>query len=125
MSKSDFFSADRSLEIHVELDRLHEVSLGQVELQRELLQTLIEVIQVNLDTIQYALETRDCVTLARCAHQIKGASANVGVPSVQAIAAELECRAIAQNLSDTADLLAALKNQELGLYVFIANHLSE
>lgn len=116
--------SDRTEEIFVELDRLQEVTLGQVDLQRELLEALIEVIQMNREAIQNALQRSDCLTISRCAHQIKGAAANVGVPSIQAIATELERQAEAQNLLEAAPLLAALENQQSRVQAFISNQLS-
>lgn len=117
------FSTDRSEEVLVELDRLQEVALGQVELQRELLEALIEVVRVNIEAIQKALPASDCLTVSKCSHQIKGAAANVGVPPIRAIAAELERQAKAENLLGAAELLAALENQRSRVQAFVSSQL--
>ncbi|MBE9128260.1 MULTISPECIES: Hpt domain-containing protein [unclassified Coleofasciculus] len=123
MSQPDFYT-DYSEEVLVELDRLQEVALGQVELQRELLETLIEVVRVNIEAIQNALPASDYLTVSKCSHQIKGAAANVGVPSIRGLAAELERQAKAQNLLGAAELLAALENQRSRVQAFISSQLS-
>ncbi|MEQ8755259.1 MAG: Hpt domain-containing protein [Coleofasciculus sp. G1-WW12-02] len=111
--------------IEIDLDRLEEVSLGEVELKRELLVALLEVIHVNLEAIKQAEAANDYLTVARCAHQIKGAAANMGVSSLRAIATELERQAKAEKLSSATDLLVALKSQELGVQSYISNQLPE
>lgn len=106
--------------IKIDCDRLEEVSLGEVELKRELLAALLTVIQVNLEAIKQAEATNDYSTIARCAHQLKGAAANVGVSSLHAIALELESQAKSQNLSHAADLVVALENQRLGVKSYLS-----
>ncbi|WP_446337184.1 Hpt domain-containing protein [Coleofasciculus sp. G1-WW12-02] len=125
MSESDFLPINPTNSIEIDLDRLEEVSLGEVELKRELLVALLEVIHVNLEAIKQAEAANDYLTVARCAHQIKGAAANMGVSSLRAIATELERQAKAEKLSSATDLLVALKSQELGVQSYISNQLPE
>ena len=106
--------------IKIDFDRLEEVSLGEVELKRELLVALLNVINLNLETIKQARTTNDYSTIAKCAHQLKGAGANVGVSSLYAIAIELESQAKTQNLSDVADLVIALDSQRLGVKSYLS-----
>ncbi len=105
------------------LDRLQEITLGQVELQRELLDSFIEVMRVNLETIKHAMDVNDCLTVSRCAHQMKGAAANIGVPSIKAIATELEHQAQQQNLVGAAELLVVLENQRSQVQALILDQL--
>ncbi|MEQ9668067.1 Hpt domain-containing protein [Coleofasciculus sp. G2-EDA-02] len=125
MSESDFSPINPTNSIEIDLDRLEEVSLGEVELKRELLVALLQVIHVNLEAIQQAEAANDYLTVARCAHQIKGAAANVGVSSLRAIATELERQAKAEKFSSATDLLVALESQELGVQSYISNQLPE
>ncbi|MFP5273020.1 Hpt domain-containing protein [Coleofasciculus sp.] len=125
MSESDFSPINPTNSIEIDFDRLEEVSLGEVELKRELLVALLEVIHVNLEAIKQAEAANNYLTVARCAHQIKGAAANMGVSSLRAIATELERQAKAEKLSSATDLLVALKSQELGVQSYISNQLPE
>ncbi|MCP2731838.1 Hpt domain-containing protein [Limnofasciculus baicalensis] len=124
MLQSDFSLTDGYKEPMVDLDRLKEITLGQVELQRELITAFIEILRANLDAIQEALPSGDCLTVSRCAHQIKGAAANVGIPSIKEIAAELERQANEQNLVNATQLLVDLDDRRSQLQEFISNYLS-
>ncbi len=121
MSESNFSPINSTNDIEIDFDRLEEVSLGEVELKGELLAALLEVIRLNLEAIKQAEAVNDYSTVARCAHQLKGAAANVGVSSVQMIATELERQAKAENSSNAADLLIALENQRLGVQSYVSN----
>lgn len=120
----DFSAGDRSLEILIDLDRLQEVTFGQVELQRELLEALVEMMRVNLQAIECALAVHDYATISRSAHLLKGAAANIGVSTIQDIASQIEYQGLAKNLAEVPDLLSSLKKQQSGVQVFIANHLA-
>jgi HPt (histidine-containing phosphotransfer) domain-containing protein len=120
----DFSLTDGYKEPAVDLDRLKEITLGQVELQRELIAAFIEILKANVETIQEALSSDDCFTVSRCAHQIKGAAANVGFPLIKEIAAELESQAKEQNLVNASQLLVNLNDQRVQVQEFISNYLS-
>jgi HPt (histidine-containing phosphotransfer) domain-containing protein len=121
LSESNFSPINSTNDIEIDLDRLEEVSLGEVELKGELLAALLKVIRLNLETIKQAEAVNDYSTVAKCAHQLKGAAANVGVSSLQAIATELERQAKAENLSNAADLLIALESQRLGIKSYLSH----
>ncbi len=121
---SDLSLTDGSKKPVVDLDRLKEITLDQVELQRELIVALMEILRANVEAIQEALPSGDCLTVSRCAHQIKGAAANVGVPLIKEIAAELERQAKEQNLVNATQLLVALDNRRSQLQEFNSNYLS-
>ena len=124
MLHSDFSLTDGSKEPLVNLARLKEITLGEVELQRELIAAFIEILRANLEAIQDALPAGDCLTVSRCAHQIKGAAANVGAASIKEMAAELECQANKQNLVNATQLLVSLSDLRSQLQEFISNYLS-
>jgi len=123
LSESNFSPINSTNDIEIDFDRLEEVSLGEVELKGELLAALLEVIRLNLEAIKQAESVNDYSTVARCAHQLKGAAANMGISSLQAIATELERQAKAENLSNAADLLIALESQRLGVQSYVSNQL--
>jgi HPt (histidine-containing phosphotransfer) domain-containing protein len=120
LSESNFSPINSTNAIEIDFDRLEEVSLGEVELKGELLAALLEVIRVNLEAIKQAEAVNDYPTVARCAHQLKGAAANVGVSSLHAIATELERQAKAEYLSNAADLVVALESQRLGVKSYLS-----
>ncbi len=122
MLHSDFSLTDGNKEPVVDLERLKEITLGQVELQREIMAAFIEILRANVEAIQEAISSGDCLTISRCAHQIKGAAANVGVPSIKEMAAELERQAKEQNLVNATQLLVALDNRRSQVQVFISNY---
>jgi len=123
LSESNFSPINSTNDIEIDFDRLEEVSLGEVELKGELLAALLEVIRINLDAIKQAEAVNDYPTVAKCAHQLKGAAANVGVSSLQAIATELERQAKAEYFSNAADLFIALERQRLGVKSYLSHKL--
>lgn len=102
----------KSLQINgiVDLQRLNDIALGNITLQKEVLKAFIQDTQKNLATIRTAIFINDFVTVARKAHQIKGSSANVGVSCMQAIADQLESQAQTKDLRDAIDLWENLQN---------------
>ncbi len=125
MSESNFSPIHPTNDIEIDFDRLEEVSLGEVELKSELLVALLEVIRLNLDAIKQAEAVNDYPTIAKCAHQLKGAAANVGVSSLQAIAMELERQAKAEDFSSATDLIMALESQRLGIQSYVSTQLPQ
>jgi HPt (histidine-containing phosphotransfer) domain-containing protein len=101
---------DHSLEIN--WDRLHQISDADAEFEIELLQMLAADMEEQLVTLQAALQEQDALQLKQLAHYIKGATANVGVNSMSAIARSLEETAINHQFSDAAKLLATLADQQ-------------
>jgi PAS domain S-box-containing protein len=96
-------------QVPVDLERLSELSTGDTEFERELLQVFIEDAVVYLEELKSALAAGDCATLARRAHQLKGSSATVAIYKMPEIAAQLECQAEENQLLGTSDLLTELE----------------
>ncbi len=107
----------------MDLKRLNDVSGGDVEFQRELLQAFVADAVAKLALIKQALQSNDCQTIVSQAHQLKGASGNVGVPSMQATAKTLEMQAREQNLQGADVLVASLENTLELVEVFMASQL--
>jgi PAS domain S-box-containing protein len=107
----------------MDLKRLNDVSGGDVEFQRELLEAFVADAVAKLAMIKQALESNNCQTIVAQAHQLKGASGNVGVPSMQATAKTLEMQAREQNLQGADVLVASLENTLELVEVFMANEL--
>jgi PAS domain S-box-containing protein len=105
----------------MDLERLNDVSGGDAEFQRELLQAFVADARDKLAMIKQALQSSDCQTIVAQAHQLKGASGNVGVPSMQATAKTLEMQAREQNLQGADELVASLENTLELVEVFMAS----
>jgi signal transduction histidine kinase/CHASE2 domain-containing sensor protein/DNA-binding response OmpR family regulator len=77
-------------EVSVDRDYLHQLSEGDREFERTILQIFVENTQEQLQVIRTALSHRDLPTLQYRIHEIKGASANVGAVAVHQLANHLE-----------------------------------
>lgn len=93
----------------LDLARLKELSRGDAEFQNELLEIFMEDALEHLAEVKQAFQTKDYVTLARRAHQLKGASATVAVQQLPDLAAQLERQAIKHQLTDASELIAQLE----------------
>jgi CheY-like chemotaxis protein/HPt (histidine-containing phosphotransfer) domain-containing protein len=74
----------------IDLVRLQELSEGDIDFERELLTEFVALAKDSLATLREARALADRNTLRRQAHQLKGASGNVGASAIQALAAQLE-----------------------------------
>ncbi|MGV0024634.1 GAF domain-containing protein [Phormidesmis priestleyi] len=92
----------------IDWDHLHQISDGNTDFEQELLQIFVIDAQDHLNTAQSALATGDHKAVARAAHHLKGASANVGLTEMQTIASKLEYQSQQQNLTDAPQWLSAL-----------------
>jgi signal transduction histidine kinase/DNA-binding NarL/FixJ family response regulator len=75
----------------------------------ELLELYLEDAAAQVRVLAQAVEHGDASSAAAAAHRLKGASLAVGAVLVSAIAAELETRATANDLSGAAELLCSLE----------------
>ena len=100
--------AKHANEVPVDLDRLSELSRGDTEFLKELLQVFLEDALIYLEELENALAAGDCTTVARRAHQLKGSSATVAIYKMPEIAAQLERQAEDNQLLGASELLAEL-----------------
>ncbi len=105
----------------VDLSRLHDLTRGDAEFELELLQTFMEDAPGYLESIKLAIASGDCLSLARRAHQLKGASAMVAVRTMPELAAQLERQAQGSRLEGAAELTAQLEVILDRVGVFTAN----
>jgi signal transduction histidine kinase/CHASE2 domain-containing sensor protein/DNA-binding response OmpR family regulator len=77
-------------ETTVDLEYLHQLSEGDREFERTILQIFAENTREQLQVIRTALSHRDLPTLQYRIHEIKGASANVGAVAIHQLANHLE-----------------------------------
>ncbi|HEY9609019.1 response regulator [Allocoleopsis sp.] len=107
-------------EAPVDLEMLSELSRGDTEFLRELLQVFLEDALVYLEELKNALAAGDCATLARRAHQLKGSSATVAIYEMPEIAAQLERQAEENQLLGASDLLSGLEQILERIHAFIS-----
>ncbi|WP_392534849.1 response regulator [Nostoc sp. C117] len=98
------------LDLPIDWERLHELSENNQEFELELLQIFVEDIQPRLEIIKMAIATYDFEELAREAHQIKGASANMGVKTMHLAAEKLEQLAREQERRGTNNFILELEH---------------
>lgn len=73
--------------------RLQQLARVNIKLPQRLLQAFIENARADLESARIALEARDWQAVAYQAHRLKGTSANVGIPMMSDLAAQLEHQA--------------------------------
>jgi CheY-like chemotaxis protein len=108
-SKLSSFPPKQLDEVPVNLERLDELSRGDTEFQEELLQIFVEDALTYLEELKLALSAKDYLTVARRAHQLKGASATVAIRWMPDLAARLESQAENNQLLGAAELVTELE----------------
>lgn len=76
--------------VGLDLDRFDRITRGNGVFQQQVLQLFLQDTRKNLALLKTALLTQDVKTLEHKAHQIKGASANVGIKVIQTLAEQME-----------------------------------
>jgi CheY-like chemotaxis protein len=92
----------------VDMSALHELTGGDQEFERELLETFVSSGDQCLAEILSALRVSDFDTIGKRAHALKGASANIHAARLAAAASSLESAARANSLGDIDGLVQEL-----------------
>jgi PAS domain S-box-containing protein len=95
----------------VDMDALRELTGGDSEFERELVDTFISSGDQCLAEIVTALRTRDVETIGRRAHALKGASANMHAHTLSAAASNLETAARANSITELDGLVRQLEER--------------
>ena len=98
-----------SVDLPIDWERLHQLSENNPEFELELLQMFVEDIQPRLELIKIAIAVYDFEQIALQVHQIKGASANIGVTTMHLAVEKLEQLAINQERRGTTNLIVELE----------------
>jgi PAS domain S-box-containing protein len=93
----------------VDLSALHELTGGDVEFERELIDTFVSSGDKCLKEILEAVRTSDLDTLGKRAHALKGASANIHAHRLAAAASNLELAARSNSLREIGGLVRQVK----------------
>ncbi|MBD2515368.1 response regulator [Nostoc sp. FACHB-973] len=98
------------VELPIDWERLHQLSENNPEFEIELLEIFVEDTQPRLDIIKMAIAAQDFEQIAREAHQIKGASANMGITTMHLAAENLEQLARNQERRGTNQFILELED---------------
>ena len=99
-----------AVNLPIDWERLHELSENNPEFELELLQIFVEDIQPRLELIKIAIAAHDFEQIALQGHQIKGASANMGVTTMHLAAEKLEQLAYNQERRGSSNLIVELED---------------
>jgi two-component system sensor histidine kinase/response regulator len=94
--------------LEVDLDALRELTGGDAEFERELMETFVRSGDQCLAEILAALRVNDLATIGTRAHALKGASANIHASGLAAAASSLESAARANSVGEIDALVQAL-----------------
>jgi HPt (histidine-containing phosphotransfer) domain-containing protein len=94
--------------IDIDWEQLHQVSEDDPEFELELLTMLAEDVKIHIEDLRRAVVEGDAIGIGHEAHYIKGASANVGIVSITALAKQIEHLAREQQLSSINPLIAQM-----------------
>lgn len=101
-------------------EHLHQISDGNPEFEIELLHIFLEDTQDHLAGMAAAIASADTNLLEQEAHHIKGASANLGLTGMQAIATQLEQQARRNQMKGALELVADLQTSLDGIRSFLS-----
>ncbi len=96
-------------DLPINWEYLHQISDNDAEFEVKLLEIFVEDIHYHLEITKVAIAAQDFQQLAREAHQIKGASANVGATAMHLAAQKLEQLAQNQERRGTTNLITELE----------------
>jgi len=94
----------------VDLSALHELTGGDVEFERELVETFVASGDKCLKDIVEALRASDFETIGKRAHALKGASANIHAFRLSAAASNLESAARTNSVREIDGLVRQVKD---------------
>jgi two-component system sensor histidine kinase/response regulator len=92
----------------VDMNALRELTGGDAEFERDLVETFVSSGDQCLAEILSALRTSDFETIGKRAHALKGASANIHAPGLAAAASSLEIAARANSVQNIDGLVRQL-----------------
>ncbi|BAT53837.1 multi-sensor hybrid histidine kinase [Nostoc sp. NIES-3756] len=93
----------------IDWNQLHQISENDNDFAMKLLQLFVEDTEPRLELIKLAITANNFQQLAQQAHQIKGASANIGATTMYLAVDKLEQLAHKQEHRGTAELITEIK----------------
>ncbi|MBE9200951.1 MULTISPECIES: response regulator [unclassified Nodularia (in: cyanobacteria)] len=107
-------------ELAIDWEHLHQLSENNTEFELELLQILVEDSQLHLEATKAAIAANNFQQLAREAHHLKGASANVGAISMQQAVEKLEQMSHKQECIGATEIMVELEGFLQEIKAFLA-----
>ncbi|QLE51946.1 response regulator [Nostoc sp. C057] len=98
-----------TINLAIDWEHLHRISENDGEFELNLLQIYLKDVEPRLEIMSAAIASDDFGQIAREAHHLKGASANVGATAMYLAADKLEKLAYEQELRDATNLVLELK----------------
>lgn len=108
MKTSTMSAADHPI---LDFDRVEEATGGDHEFMRELVDLFLEDAAERLRELERAMSSQDIDQLGKCAHKLKGSSANVGADHMSHLAKTLEEKAKQSDLSEAPELIERIAEQ--------------
>ncbi len=106
----------------IDWQQLGLLSDGNEEFERELLGIFLEETQQRIESAQQALFSEDYPQLRAAAHQMKGASGNVGMQAFWEMAAKLEYKAKLENLEGVDVLLMEMRRSITYIEIYLREY---
>lgn len=94
----------------VEIWRLRDLTGNDPDLMYEMIQLFLVETEQGVKKCREALHQEDAAAMRAAAHGVKGACANMGIPRMEDVAAQLEDMAEAENLEEAGAAFAQLSN---------------
>jgi HPt (histidine-containing phosphotransfer) domain-containing protein len=104
---------DRSGGAPVDMQQLLNRCLGNATLAERALSKFEQRFESDFSKLREGLQSNDSQFVARLAHQLKGAAANLGAAGLQTITAEIEALGRADRLDAAGGLLDQLRREWL------------
>ncbi|MBN3908159.1 MAG: response regulator [Nostoc sp. NMS1] len=114
-----FTTKNDTIDLAIDWEHLHRISGNDREFELNLLQICVEDIKPRLEIIIAAIASDDFGQIAREAHHLKGASANVGSTAMYLASEKLEKLAYDQELRDATNLVLELKESVNSIQDFL------
>ncbi len=94
----------------VEIEQIREIADGDVEFERDLIETFLSDSEEQLRGLEVALGEQDAEEVRGRAHTIKGSSANAGAKVMQELAYQMERIGAGKELARAPDVYFELKD---------------
>ena len=95
----------------LDFERIEEATGGDQEFMKELLDLYMEDAKERISELEDAARAGDSEELAKCAHKLKGSSANVGATGISMLAKTLEDKGHAGDTTGADELVRAARKQ--------------
>jgi CheY-like chemotaxis protein len=107
----------------VAIEQIHAVSDGDVEFERDLIETFLSDSEEQIRNLEVALQEQDAEGIRSRAHTLKGSSANAGAKDMRELAYQLEKIGAGAELARAPEVCSGLKDAFEEARAFLQAHL--